>query len=86
MTVLATTALTAGKPLPAICTEWTMKRTPAQIQQCVKLGWQQPTTSAGHIGFASGHGGAPVLAIVIAAVIALWLASRMGRSRKPATN
>lgn len=90
MIALATAAALAdGKPLPKICTEWTMKRTPAQIQECVKLGWQQPTTHAANVANAlGGHGagaGGAIGAIVIIALI-LFVIGRLGGSRKTATS
>lgn len=75
----------AGK-IPGYCSTGNITRTPAQILACVKAGWQEPTTGAANLGAAAGHSAGPVVCILIAAVIALWVASRLGRSGKTATN
>ena len=76
----------AAQKIPAYCATGHLSRTPAQIQECLRLGWQLPTGGAANAGLATGHNGAPVLVIVIVAALALWLAAHLGRIGGTATN
>lgn len=75
----------AAQPVPAYCSHHAIL-TPAQWQACWKAGWQESTNGAANAGFATGHNGAPVLFIVIAAILALLVASRLARSGRTATS
>jgi hypothetical protein len=81
------TSLTAvAQQIPAYCATGHVSRTPAQFQACLKAGWQMPTNGAANLGHAVGHGGAPVLLVVLIAAAVLWVASRLARSGSTATS
>ena len=80
-------ALTAAaQKIPAYCATGHLSRTPAQIQTCLRLGWQLPTRGAANVGHAVGYNGAPVLLIVIVGALVLLVATRLGRSGRTATS
>jgi hypothetical protein len=83
MITSAHAAAKAATAIPGYCTSGHGIVTPAQWSTCAKLGWNQPTTGAVHLGTAVGGAGAGVLMVV--AVVVLLLLVAMSRSRKPAT-
>jgi hypothetical protein len=50
--------------------------TPAQWATCAKIGWDEPTTTAAHLGQSTGPG--LVLLLAVAAVILVLAATRRG--------
>ena len=78
------TSVTAvAQQVPAYCTSGHGILTPAQWKTCWNAGWSQPTTGAANV--AQGGIGSVVL-IVLAIVAVLWLLSKLGGSRAPATS
>jgi hypothetical protein len=71
--------------VPAYCGSSAVKpqiTTPAQWATCAKIGWDQPTTTAAHVGQMVGHA-APVVLLVILVIVALVVAAL--RSARRAT-
>ena len=82
---MITSVTAAAQQVPAYCTSWTMTRTPAQLQTCWKLGWNQSTTTVANAGYFAGHNVAPWAIIAGIIIGLLWLVSRP-RSGSPATS
>jgi hypothetical protein len=59
----------AAQKIPAYCATGHINRTPAQIQTCLKIGWQMPTTTASNAGFLAGKSAGSTMAVLIVAVI-----------------
>ncbi len=70
--------------VPGYCTSGHGVLTPTEWKTCWDLGWSQPTTGAAHAGYAAGHGGAPVLLILVVVVLVLAGMVRAGRNHRAA--
>ena len=81
-------AASAAAKVPAYCSGWAHSITPAQWTQCWKIGWSQPSTTAAKAGYYTGHNIAPVLAVIILAVLVFaWMKIPSGprvTGRRPA--
>jgi hypothetical protein len=77
-------AASAAAKVPAYCSGWAHSITPAQWTQCWKIGWSQPSTTAAKAGYYTGHNIAPVLAVIILAVLVLAWFRRGKRASQPA--
>ena len=77
-------AASAAAKVPAYCSGWAHNITPAQWTQCWKIGWSQPSTTAAKAGYYTGHNIAPVLAVIILAVLVLAWARRGKRASQAA--
>jgi len=77
------TSLATG-PVPAFCASGHGVLTPAQWADCVKAGWQEPTTGAATFGSAAGGSIAPV--IILAVIILLVIAAVRAGTRRAAAS
>jgi hypothetical protein len=73
----------AAASIPGYCTG-TVEPWSPHYATCVKAGWNEPTTTAVHVGHAATSGVGVFLVVLVIAVVVFAIAKLLG-SRSPAT-